>query len=130
MAALSYLTPGVYIEEAQSGAHSIEAAGTSTAAFLGIAPLASAFVNEAIAVNSWEDFKKFFVFGEKNYAGMGAQSLPPDMKTTSLAQAVRGFFDNEGARAFVINLGSEGNLQGARSEEHTSELQSLTNLVC
>jgi phage tail sheath protein FI len=113
MAALSYTTPGVYVEEVQSGAHQIEAVGTSTAAFLGRAPLATEHVNEAIAVNSWEEFKKYFVFGEKNYAGMGAQGPPAGVTTTPLAQAVRGFFDNEGARAFIINLGPGENLEGS-----------------
>ncbi|MBI4650373.1 hypothetical protein HY745_03625 [Candidatus Desantisbacteria bacterium] len=33
----SYLHPGVYIEEVSGGARPIEAVGTSTAAFIGIA---------------------------------------------------------------------------------------------
>lgn len=34
----TYLTPGIYVEEISTGARPIEAVGTSTAGFLGVAP--------------------------------------------------------------------------------------------
>ena len=58
--ATSYLAPGVYVEEVPSGARPIEAVGTSTAAFVGAAPNAEARLNEAVAVNNWTEFLRYF----------------------------------------------------------------------
>ena len=35
---MTYLSPGVYVEEVESGARPIEGVGTSIAAFIGLAP--------------------------------------------------------------------------------------------
>jgi phage tail sheath protein FI len=35
---MTYLSPGVYVEEVESGARPIEGVGTSIAAFVGLAP--------------------------------------------------------------------------------------------
>jgi phage tail sheath protein FI len=35
---MTYLSPGVYVEEAESGSRPIEGVGTSIAAFIGLAP--------------------------------------------------------------------------------------------
>ena len=35
---MTYLSPGVYVEEVDSGSRPIEAVGTSIAAFVGLAP--------------------------------------------------------------------------------------------
>lgn len=35
---MTYLSPGVYVEEVESGARPIEGVGTSIAAFIGFAP--------------------------------------------------------------------------------------------
>jgi len=110
---VSYLTPGIYIQEIPSGNPPIEAIGTSTPALLGVAPLATARVNEAIAIDSWSQFQKYYVFGEDRFAAAVASGAPPDVTTTPLAQAVRGFFDNGGSRCYVINLGPTGALQGS-----------------
>jgi uncharacterized protein len=110
---VSYLTPGIYIQEIPSGNPPIEAVGTSTPALLGIAPLATARVHEAIAIDSWSQFQRYYVFGEDRYAAAVASGAPPEVSTTPLAQAVRGFFDNGGSRCYVINLGAKGSLQGS-----------------
>lgn len=94
----SYSAPGVYVVEAPSGAHPIGAVGTSTAAFLGVAPDAGADVGEAHAVSNWTEFEQRYVRG----AGQG----------THLASAVNGFFRNGGGRCWVVNLGDEGTLLG------------------
>jgi uncharacterized protein len=112
---ISYLTPGIYIQEVPGGNPAIEAVGTSTPAFLGIAPLATALVNDAKAVDSWSQFQKFYIFGEDKYAEAVAKGLEPTVSTTDLAQAVKGFFDNGGSRCYVINLGPKGSLQGTGS---------------
>ena len=60
MAAIPYQTPGVYIEEVASGARPIQAVGTRTAGFVGVAPNAAQLVNEAVPVSNWSDFVRKF----------------------------------------------------------------------
>ena len=52
----NYMTPGVYVEEVSTGARPIQAVGTSTAGFIGVAPDATAHVNESMAINNWSQF--------------------------------------------------------------------------
>jgi phage tail sheath protein FI len=78
-----YQTPGVYVEEVERGAKSIEGVSTSTAGFLGRAergPLQPEFLT------SYADFRRIFggPFDDSN-----------------LAYAVDGFFSNGGGRAYV-----------------------------
>lgn len=94
-----YLTPGVYVEEVSTGARPIEAVGTSTAAFIGQAPDATAHLNAAIAVNNWRDFLREFG-GDKPVA-------------TPLAHAVAGYFLNGGRRAWVVNIGPGERVEAA-----------------
>ena len=94
----NYLSPGVYVEEVSTGPRPIEAVGTSTAAFLGVAPKAGAHLHEPLAVNNWAQFVREFSSDE-------AESTP-------LALAVYGFFDNGGSRCFVENVGAGGNIAG------------------
>jgi hypothetical protein len=92
------LTPGIYIEEVSTGARPIEAVGTSTAAFLGVAPNPDARLHEAYGINNWTQFLK-------EYSGEGASSTP-------LALAVYGFFQNGGSRCYVVNIGAKKELVG------------------
>lgn len=94
----TYLTPGVYVEEVSGGSRPIEAVGTSTPAFLGVAPHAGAHVNEPQAVNNWSQFAREFV--------------REDDKSTDLANAVYGFFANGGTRCWVLNVGKGGTIAG------------------
>jgi phage tail sheath protein FI len=110
---LSYLTPGIYIQEIPSGNPPIEAVGTSTPAFLGVAPLATARVYEAVAIDSWSQFQKYYIFGEDKFADAVASGTAPTVATTPLAQAVRGFIENGGSRCYVLNVGPNGSLQGS-----------------
>ena len=96
--ATSYMTPGIYIEEVSTGAKPITAAGTSTAAFLGVAPAADAHLNEAMAVNNWSQFVKEFV--------------REDSESTDLARAVFGFFNNGGGRCYIVNVGPGNSIAG------------------
>ncbi len=93
-----YLSPGVYVEEVESGARPIEALGTSTAGFVGLAPNADVQVNKAVAVTSWTQFSNMYV-GERT-------------QSTPLAQAVLGFFLNGGARAYIVNTGQKDIIAG------------------
>src|SRR4051812_47631669 len=94
----SYLSPGVYIEEIESGARPIEAVGTTTAAFVGLAPDATAHVNEAVPVGNWSQFLR--EFAEEATEG------------TPLANAVYGFFLNGGSRCYIVNTGTKGVIAG------------------
>jgi phage tail sheath protein FI len=94
----TYLTPGIYVEEVSTGARPIEAVGTSTAAFIGVAPNPDARLHEAFGINNWSQFIK-------EYSNEGASSTP-------LAQAVYGFFQNGGGRCYIVNIGPKKELVG------------------
>lgn len=63
-----YLTPGVYVEEIESGSKPIEGVGTNTCAFVGYAK--SGEINRPIQITSWTDFCK--IFGEDENLILGA----------------------------------------------------------
>jgi hypothetical protein len=88
-----YQTPGVYVKEVPSGARPIQAVGTSTAGFVGVAPDRGARVNELVAVENWMRFVETF-------AAVG------DPEPTPLALAVHGFFENGGRRLHIVNTGA------------------------
>lgn len=95
----AYLSPGVFVEETDSGARPIEAVGTSTAGFVGTAPNPGARPKEAVPIDNWSQFLRIFV-REKD-------------KSTDLANAVQGFFLNGGSRCYVANIGADAALSGA-----------------
>lgn len=94
----TYLSPGIYIEEIDSGSRPIEAVGTSVAGFVGTGPDAGARAGEAVAVNNWQEFVRAFA--------NGAQS------GTALANAVHGFFLNGGPRCYVVNIPADAPISG------------------
>ena len=110
-----YLTPGVYIEEVSAGPRPIEAIGTSTAGFVGMAPDPAAHVNEAVAINNVTQFVREFA--------------PPGSASTPLAQAVFGFFLNGGSRCYVVNVGRDnpivGNGQGRKGVDLLEEVDEV-----
>ena len=85
----SYRSPGVFVEEIDTGARPIEAVGTSTAGFVGVAPIADAHLDEAVPITNWAQF-------EKEYVGDSKSGTP-------LANAVYGFFVNGGSLCYVVN---------------------------
>jgi uncharacterized protein len=102
--ALSYASPGVYVEEVDRGTKPIEAVGTSTAAFVGITAEASlkaidaatgervvveARLNKATLVTSWTQYTD--IFGE-----FVSGAFLPD--------AVYGYFANGGGPCYVTSL--------------------------
>ncbi|KQU97671.1 phage tail protein [Devosia sp. Root413D1] len=94
----TYLSPGIFIEEIESGSRPIEAVGTSVAGFVGTAPDATARSGEAVAVNNWQEFVKIFANG----ASTG----------TPLANAVHGFFLNGGPRCYIVNIAADAPISG------------------
>jgi uncharacterized protein len=98
----AYQVPGVYMEEVSTGAKPIQPVGLSIAAFLGIAPNANAYVNQAVPVDSLSKFTKLFI--------------PQDAPFSNVfSLAVKGFFDNGGQQCYIVNLGPDGNLAGTDS---------------
>ena len=94
----TYLTPGIYMEEISAGTKPIAMVGTSTAAFLGVAPAAHKHLDEPVAVSNWSQFVREFV----------EQASPG----TDLARAVFGFFNNGGSRCYVLNVGKGNPIAG------------------
>ncbi|MGK7872174.1 MAG: phage tail sheath family protein [Xenococcaceae cyanobacterium] len=97
----TYLTPGVYIEEISAGARPIEAVGTSTAGFVGVATNINAHQHKAIAIGSWSQFCSEFAVSDNSTSN-----------STFLSQAVYGFFLNGGSRCYVVNVGQDNQLTG------------------
>ncbi len=88
-----YNAPGIYVKEVSGGARPIQAVGTSTAAFVGVAPDANAPRDRAIACNNWSQFVRTFA-GNDN------------AKSTPLSHAVYGFFLNGGTRCYIVAIGA------------------------
>lgn len=93
---LSYSSPGVYVEEIDSGARPIEAAGTSTAAFLGLTRTGEAML--PVSLESYEAFRTRF-------GGISTGGTAPGDR---MAFAVRAFFQNGGRLAYVVNVAQGG----------------------
>jgi len=102
--ALSYASPGVYVEEVDRGTKPIEAVGTSMAAFVGITAEASlkaidaatgertvieSRLNKPTLVTSWTQFSE--IFGEF-------------ISGAFLPDAVYGYFSNGGGPCYVTSL--------------------------
>src|ERR1041385_1726679 len=82
-----YLSPGVYMEEVNSGPRPIEGAGTATAAFVGFAP--DGPINEPTLVTNWSQYVDKFGLEEK-----GSRKKNPHMAGAYLSHAVYGYFLN------------------------------------
>ncbi|MFI5726204.1 phage tail sheath family protein [Streptomyces cyaneofuscatus] len=90
----SYLTPGVYVEEVQSGARPIEGVGTAVAAFVGFAETGP--FHQPTLVTNWDQY---------------VQTFGTFTADTYLTHAVYGFFANGGGAAYIVRIG--GPAQGA-----------------
>jgi hypothetical protein len=99
----TYLSPGVYVEEVDSGSRPIEGVGTAVAAFAGLAQQGP--YNEPTLVTNWSQFTQ--VFGDF-------------MPGSYLAHAVYGYFLNGGGICYVIRVG--GNSNGAATTSARGEL--------
>lgn len=89
-----YLSPGVYVEEFDSGGKPMEGVGTSTAGFIGLAERGP---SEGIPqlVTNFADFKR-------KYGGYLSENEYGEYRF--LAYAVEHFFVNGGARCFVSRV--------------------------
>jgi phage tail sheath protein FI len=88
-----YLAPGVYVEEVSFRAKTIEGVGTSTAGFIGPTRFGPVFGPPPL-LTGFLDF-------ERIYGGLDQLQLGGSLVDNHLAHAVRGFFENGGARLYV-----------------------------
>lgn len=98
-----YLSPGVYVEEIDSGSKPIEGVGTSVAAFVGLAQ--SGPFNDPTLVSNWTQFVG--TYGDF-------------MEGSYLAHAVYGYFQNGGGNAYIVRVGGDGAAPPAARGELTA----------
>jgi len=99
----TYLSPGVYVEEAEAGSRPIEGVGTAVAAFVGLA--ATGPVNTPTLVTNWSQYTKTFgEFVEGSY----------------LAHSVYGYFLNGGGSAYIVRVGADSDGNGAAASAAAS----------
>ncbi|HEX5439268.1 MAG TPA: hypothetical protein VFW76_00160, partial [Ktedonobacterales bacterium] len=91
-----YLSPGVYVQEVDSGPRPIEGVGTATAAFVGFAPAGPA--NKPVLVTNWSQYVE--TFGRLEEGGRRNPHLPG----AYLSHAVYGYFLNGGGRCYVTRV--------------------------
>src|SRR6476469_8010624 len=91
----TYLSPGVYVEEVDSGSRPIEGVGTAVAAFVGLAE--DGPFNTPTLVANWTQYvTNFGGFVEGSY----------------LAQSVYAYFQNGGGNCYVVRIGQESSGSG------------------
>lgn len=89
-----YLSPGVYVEEFESGMKAMEGVSTSTAGFIGMAEKGAVIGTPEFITSFAEYQRKFGGYLSENVYG-GNRFLP---------YAVEAFFANGGARCFVMRV--------------------------
>ena len=87
-----YLSPGVYVEEYDSGATPMQGVSTSTAGFVGLAERGPV-IGQPQLVTSFADYKRMYG-GYLSQAAYGNNRFLP--------YAVEQFFANGGARAYIM----------------------------
>jgi phage tail sheath protein FI len=104
-----YLSPGVYIEEVNTGARPIEGVGTAMAAFVGFAPAGPE--NKPTLITNWGQYVE--TFGSLEEGGRRNPHLPG----AYLSHAVYGYFLNGGGRCYVTrvvpSIGKDGSKPAA-----------------
>ena len=105
----TYLSPGVYVEERESGSRPIEGVGTAVAAFVGFA--AEGPFNEPVFVANWSQYVR--TFGDF----LAGAYLP---------LSVYSYFNNGGGGAYIVRIGSAGGTGAAEVLASTAELSSAS----
>jgi len=93
-----YLSPGVYVEEFDSGAVPMQGVSTSTAGFVGMTERGST-IGKPNLVTSFADYRRTYggYLSEARYGN--ARFLP---------YAVEQFFTNGGSRAYIVRVAADG----------------------
>src|SRR5689334_11465387 len=99
-----YLSPGVYIQEVDSGPRPIEGVGTACAAFVGLAPAGPA--NTPVLVTNWSQYVE--TFGALEEGGRRNPHLPGGF----MSHAVHGYFLNGGGRCYITRVAPNDRANG------------------
>jgi hypothetical protein len=91
-----YLSPGVYIEEVNTGPRPIEGVGTAMAAFVGFADHGPA--NYPQLITNWTQYLNVFCTDAEG------KQHDPHVAGAFLSYAVRGYFLNGGGRCYVTRV--------------------------
>ena len=94
-----YLSPGVYIQEVDSGTQPIEGVSTSTTGFVGMT-VRGPVSGPPVLVTSFAEYTR-------NFGGFIPDS-PTFHDYRYLPYAVKGFFDNQGALAYIVRVPGQG----------------------
>lgn len=100
----NYQTPGVYVEEIESGSKPIEAGATNIVGFLGVAEKGP--VNQATLVTNWTQYTK--IFGGLHEGGW-------------LGHGVYQFFQNGGTKCYINNLAEPKTKKAESSKDSAKE---------
>jgi len=112
--AVEYYTPGVYVEEVNSGSKSVTAVPTSIVGFIG--EIKTGTPNQATLITTWADyFDNFVGYTKQNKInprgtvvkdenGNVVKEAVPNPKTTDLDWAVYAFFANGGSKCYVTGV--------------------------
>ncbi|HUO39528.1 MAG TPA: phage tail sheath subtilisin-like domain-containing protein, partial [Mycobacterium sp.] len=100
----TYLSPGVYVEEIDSGARPIQGVGTAVAAFVGLAERGP--FNQPTLISNWTQFTKTF-------GGF--------VDGACLAQSVFGYFQNGGGNSYVVRIGDGTGENGSGAGQQAIE---------
>jgi phage tail sheath protein FI len=88
-----YLSPGVYVEEIETGPRPIEGVSTSTTGMVGQTERGPTVPR---LVTSWEEYTRWY--------GDYIDRVPGGIACKFLPYAVKGFFDNSGQRVFIARI--------------------------
>jgi phage tail sheath protein FI len=110
-----YLSPGVYVQEVDSGTRPIEGVGTACAAFIGLAPDGPA--NKPELITNWTQYVE--TFGRIDEGG----KRNPHMAGSYLSHSVYGYFLNGGGRCYVTRVVPSAN--GKHGKDNKAEVAQL-----
>jgi phage tail sheath protein FI len=99
-----YLSPGVYIEEQDTGPEPIEGVSTSVTAFVGVTQMGPLDFNPPVLVTSFPEYQRTF----GTYFTPAFSTSPPAGDGDSynlLPYAVAGFFNNGGQLLYIKRVG-------------------------
>ncbi len=108
----TYLTPGVYVEEVQSGARPIEGVGTAVATLVGFAE--NGPFHTPTLVTNWEQYSH-----QSGGFTRGAY----------LPHAVHGYFANGGGAAYIVRVGGSATDPSAPAGEQSAPRPAQTATV-
>jgi phage tail sheath protein FI len=116
-----YLSPGVYIEEVNSGPRPIEGVGTAMAAFVGFAP--GGPVGKPTLVTNWAEYVEKFGVSENG----GRPN--PHMKGAYLSHSVYGYFLNGGGRCYVTRIGNGASSKSGATVSLPGKAKNISSIV-